>query len=188
MKLIAGFRSLITLVGIALILQGCATMNEDECLNADWSYIGERDGARGQQESMFDSRARACQEYGVTADLTAYREGYSYGISKFCIPNNGYTSGVNKVEYQYVCPIELQDSFLREYVKGLNYAINQIDFEQRELDIEYREAEIAYKEARTAEQREAAERQINYIEITRNNLRDENIELRSWINFAIDQL
>ena len=66
-------RSVMTLAAAALLLQGCASMNQDECLVSDWRLVGYEDGAAGQPANRIGEHRKACASYGVTPDLTAYR-------------------------------------------------------------------------------------------------------------------
>lgn len=188
LKLLVEYKTLIVVFCAAFILQGCATMDQDDCLSADWAAIGEKDGARGQKESVFQSRSKACEKHGVTADLSAYKDGYNAGVRDFCVPSNGYKRGIDKLEYYYICPADLQAPFLKEYVKGLNFAISQIDLESRELDIDYRSAEVGLKGATTEDDKKSAEKRLRYIDTSRNSLRNENDKLRAWMNSALDQM
>lgn len=163
-------------------------MSADDCLSADWLSIGKTDGSRGYEESRFDSRASACTKHGVTADFTAYQNGYNSGIRNFCVASNGYNVGVNKKEYRNVCPADLKDPFLKEYIKGLNYAINDLDLDLRELDVEYRDAEVDLKKVTTEEEKESIEKRLKRIDSNINRMRSENEELREWLDTAINQL
>jgi len=187
LRIMGKFGSIAALLCILLLLQSCATMNENDCLSADWTSIGNKDGARGLKDSRFESRASACKKYNVVADYSAYIQGYNNGIREFCIPRNGYRIGTNKREYDYVCPNDMQDPFLREYVKGLNYAINEIESDQRELDLDYRDAKVDLKKATTDKNKESIQNKLRRIENNIDGLRDEKVKIRSWINSAIDQ-
>lgn len=187
-QLIAECRSFVLLFSFVFILQGCATMNQDECLTADWLSIGERDGIRGKTENMFESRASACAKHGITADRSAYKDGYNSGLREFCLPNNGYKNGLDKIEYHYVCPIDQQSAYLREYVKGLNLAISELDFELRKLDIDYRSAEISLNSASTEDEIKSAEKRLRRLKTEVDNLDYEYDTLRNWLNIAIGQM
>jgi hypothetical protein len=103
---------------IILGLAGCSTMNQSECLQADWSMIGMEDGAKGQPISRIGEHRKACAEYGVTPDMEQYRIGHTTGLRQFCTESNGYQIGKRGGPYSTVCPPELEESFLIGYNVG----------------------------------------------------------------------
>ena len=69
-----------------LIVSGCATLNEEECLTANWQIIGLEDGSEGHLETYLGKHREACAKYGVTPDLEQYRIGHAEGVQSFCTP------------------------------------------------------------------------------------------------------
>jgi len=100
------------------VLNGCATLNEKECLNADWRSIGFEDGTRGAKLSRIGQHREACAEYGIKPDLDAYRSGYGQGLKSYCRPRNGYHVGLKGSSYNDVCPAALEKNFLQGYSAG----------------------------------------------------------------------
>jgi len=181
-------KSLIVILSSLILMQGCATMNESECLIADWNQLGFRDGSRGLETSMMDSRARACQKHNINVDRESYLIGHSEGLETFCVAFNGYQHGSEKIEYKYVCPIELEEPYLREYIKGLNVALDQVNSDRRNVDYEIREAHLHLREATTVEQRNSIDNHIRRLESYRDNFDSEDLEIREWLNKAIYRL
>lgn len=103
---------------MAFVLTGCATLNKDECMTADWAQIGYEDGARGYQDLRVSSHREACAKHGVSVDFRAYQDGYDEGVVRFCTPDNGFDQGVAGKQYNGVCPPALEPSFLEAFDAG----------------------------------------------------------------------
>jgi hypothetical protein len=93
-------------------------MNESDCINANWQLIGFEDGSLGKNESNIASHRKECAEYGVTPDLTAYRNGHYLGSEKFCTKNNGFSRGSSGKEYQQNCSTQFEPAFLAGFTDG----------------------------------------------------------------------
>lgn len=100
------------------IFAGCASMNEAECVTADWTGIGYEDGANGRDASYIGNRRSACAEYGVTPNMQQYMDGYQQGIAYYCRPENGYTLGRRGGANTGLCPSELAAAFNAAYSEG----------------------------------------------------------------------
>lgn len=137
-----GLAAVILLASVALLLQGCATLSEDECLAADWWIIGQKDGFDMRPRSYLAEHQEACAEYGVTPDRKAYAEGYQSGrqdfLQGFCTRFNGYTIGRRGDSYIGVCPDSMEESFLAGFrrgkeVHGMEMEVWDIKRERRKL-------------------------------------------------------
>ena len=110
--------SMSALALIALGLQGCASMNKNECLSVDWRTVGYEDGAAGRPAERIADHRRACARYGVAPDLAAYQAGRSQGLREFCRPLNGYRLGERGGSYGGICPADLDPDFVAAYDSG----------------------------------------------------------------------
>jgi hypothetical protein len=142
-------RSLIVLLASALVLSGCATLNKDECLTADWYQIGYEDGSRGYPDTRIASHREACAKHGVAPDFRSYQDGHEEGVIRFCTPRNGFTQGKRGYEYSGICPPSLEADFLDGYDAGrqiyaVTSAIRSLQSEQsrNENEIEAKQVEI----------------------------------------------
>lgn len=144
----------ISMAAAALVLSGCATMSEDECLMSDWNAIGYEDGSRGYTMEQFSNRRQACAKHGVAPDFRAYQAGRDEGLVSFCQPSRGYNLGVSGGTYHGVCDVALEEEFLDGYRVGqqlyslrsnVQVANNRIYSKEREL--ERVASEIRSKEA-----------------------------------------
>ncbi len=128
---------------VALGFSGCATMNEKECLLADWHTIGYEDGVRGVSADVIGKHRKACADHGVAPDRNAYMAGRSEGLKQFCTSQNGFNLGERGGHYNGVCPSDLEPNFLDAYHAGhtlyelraqLRSTNNQISYHEHELD------------------------------------------------------
>lgn len=68
-------------VACAAALSGCATLSADDCRNADWYRIGDRDGVSGSQ-SLLDQYQQMCSAHGVKVNDGRYLEGWRDGAAR----------------------------------------------------------------------------------------------------------
>jgi len=142
-------------VVLVLLLSACASMNEEECLSANWNMIGLEDGARGASINTLSQHRKACAKVGVVPDRSQYEAGHAEGMERFCNYDNGYSLGDSGAKINLECPQSAQ-SFVAGYEKGLrvhrareqlniaNRAIakTQSDIESLSIDISALEAEL----------------------------------------------
>lgn len=102
----------------ALLLTGCATLDERECRHIDWYQLGARDGGFGYGERRIEEHREACSAFGLDADASAWRQGHAAGLQDFCTADNGYRVGRRGGYYGQVCPRELEPDFLDAYELG----------------------------------------------------------------------
>jgi len=103
---------------IILSAAGCATMDKDECLVADWRLIGFQDGAQGKSAATIGAYRKDCADYHVAPDLDAYQAGRREGLLQYCVPANGYRLGVAGRAYNAVCPAGMERSFRAAFNTG----------------------------------------------------------------------
>lgn len=134
---------ILCLLGGMLVLSGCATMSESECLTVDWQTIGFEDGVAGYSGDRIGQHRKACAKHGVSPDLVGYQRGREAGLREYCQPGNGFRVGSHGGSYAGVCPAELDGAFTSAYESGrqlyslesrLSTARNQIVSKRRELE------------------------------------------------------
>ena len=103
---------------IILSAAGCATMDKDECLVADWRLIGYQDGVQGKSAATIGTYRKDCADYHVAPDLDAYQGGRREGLLQYCVPARGYRLGVSGRAYNAVCPAGMERSFHAAYNTG----------------------------------------------------------------------
>ena len=107
-----------TLWVLACALAGCASLDRDECRNADWYAIGLEDGARGRPVERLGDHRRACAAHNVAPNTDRYLAGRSEGLKSFCTFEHGYTHGRSGQTYAGACPRELAGGFVAGYERG----------------------------------------------------------------------
>ena len=145
-------RAVIVLLIGALVLSGCATLNKNECLTADWYQIGYEDGARGFPDTRISSHREACAKHGISPDFRAYQDGHEEGVIRFCTPRNGFEQAQRGYNYSGICPPSLEGGFLDGYDAGrqiyaVTSAVRNFQSEQsnNENKIESLQTEITEK-------------------------------------------
>ena len=113
-----GARDFILWLLVAVLLQGCASMSEAECLNADWTVVGEIDGQQGRGLSVLDDYRRDCADYGVVPDPQAYLAGRENGLMLYCTRDNGYREGRSGTRLEADCTAALVADFRHGYQLG----------------------------------------------------------------------
>ncbi|MDN3648619.1 DUF2799 domain-containing protein [Reinekea marina] len=126
----------IAFIATMLVLSGCATLSEDECLTADWYQIGYEDGARGYPDTRIASHREACAKHGVAPQFRDYLDGHSEGVLSFCTPRNGFVQGQKGYQYTGICPPSIEGEFLDSYQAGreiysVRSVVSSLQSEQR---------------------------------------------------------
>ena len=104
-------------------LSGCATMNAEDCQNANWELIGMKDGEQGELLSTFGDYAQQCREFGIDANRALYEKGRTTGLSTFCTKDNGFYQGKRNKVNNSVCPGKAQTRFNEGYAIGQEYFV-----------------------------------------------------------------
>ena len=97
---------------------GCASLDQDECVSADWYAIGLEDGARGRAVERLGDHRRACAKYNVTPNTERYIAGRNEGLKTFCTYERGYSEGRAGNGYAAACPLPAAQNFLAGYNRG----------------------------------------------------------------------
>lgn len=99
------------LIGAAILLSACATLNEDQCKATSWSDLGFTDGARGSSSAYVSQHQSACTKFGISVDTAQWQSGWERGIRTFCTPANGVAKGKSGALNNNVCPADLAVNF-----------------------------------------------------------------------------
>ena len=100
------------------LVAGCASMDRNECLSANWYAIGLEDGARGQPVERLGAHRRACAEHHVTPDAERYVAGRNEGLKSFCTYERGFSHGRSGQAYAGGCPPDTARNFQAGYELG----------------------------------------------------------------------
>lgn len=141
-----------SMIFLLLLIQGCASLNKDECMVADWRLIGYQDGVAGKSSAAVGEYRRDCAKHAIVPDLDAYQAGRSEGLLEFCKVDNGYRLGASGRGLASVCPSHLEADFRAAYNQGrelylarsaVNQTRSQISKQQQALH--YIEEDKSYK-------------------------------------------
>ena len=101
-----------------VFLSGCASLDRNECVNADWYTIGLEDGARGRAVERLGDHRRACAKHNVTPNTDRYVAGRNEGLKSFCTHERGFAEGRSGHAYAGACPQPQAGNFLAGYQRG----------------------------------------------------------------------
>ena len=133
---------MVMIVGLMTTLAACATLDESECLNANWYDIGFVDGTNGKPLSHFSRHIKACTKHGVSPDQTPWREGREQGLRVFCVPERAYKIGRSGSSFPAVCTPQESIEMRPAYDWGRNYHDLSDRIAELEADIDDREDEL----------------------------------------------
>lgn len=140
------------LLALILAASGCATLNENECMYADWYAIGIEDGTRGQGMDRLGSHRKACAEYGVIPDTQSYGNGRDEGLKHYCTLSNGLRSGKSGSYYRGVCPAQLETDFMDGYQLGKRIHSVRSNLNSKQYEIDQIEELLASEEIEEKEE------------------------------------
>jgi len=188
-------------MALLLLVQGCASLNKDECLVADWRLIGYQDGVVGKSSSVLGTYRKDCAEYAVVPDLDAYQAGRAEGLLVYCKADNGYRLGKSGRGYPAVCPTHLEADFRAAYNQGREIYLARSAVKQTHTRIhEYQESLQELEEDKTcklselvsdgllSEERILILYEISEIEQQRADLEDEIVALEYELAERQEQL
>lgn len=162
----AAICNLAGLVLASLLLGGCASLSESQCLRGNWATIGHDDAVAGHSPRRVEAHADACAKHGVYVDTAAWEDGYFRGLEEFCSPRRGFAFGRSGGTYHGQCPPPIEPSFLAAFDLGTD--VRAIDEEITGLG---RDIETARKEARDKDaserERRSAERHLDRLKAER---------------------
>lgn len=120
-------RGVCTAVLVLLLTNGCASLDKEECLVADWRLIGYQDGAAGKAAGAVGRYREDCAQHAVVPDLDQYRAGRAEGLQEYCRPYNGFRLGKAGKGYPTVCPSGIQGELRAAYDEGRDIYLAKSD-------------------------------------------------------------
>jgi hypothetical protein len=162
-----------------LLLSGCETMSKSECMTANWSDVGLRDGLRGEEMSVLDDRVRDCAKAGVTVDTPRYLAGRAHGLQDFCRLEKAAPLGLSGTAYAGVCPPQVDVEFRRRHQAGydvylMRNRVNELGNRSERLQQRLRDADRDEdKQLKAADKDDDRKRIRREFDERRRNLRNE---------------
>ncbi len=127
---------LVAVAALSTSLAACSTLSKEECQTADWSAIGERDGAAGYVEhTRLAGHAKACAKVGISPDQALWRAGYASGLSRYCTASNGLRVGESGGSYGGVCGLDAEVGFLAAFDVGERLYRARTDLDQAKRSV-----------------------------------------------------
>lgn len=102
-----------------LTLSGCATMNKDECMSADWRALGYQQGSNGGGTQNFSRLQKDCANHGISANFEAFQQGHREGLDNYCSYDQGLASGQNGHAYNTQCSRVRYPAYSKGYSAGV---------------------------------------------------------------------
>lgn len=136
---------------ILVMLSGCASLSEQDCLDASassWDAIGWYDGHNGYDpDARLGRHYDACSKIGIVPDRNTYMIGWSRGIIEYCTPDRGYAVGLTgSWGNASLCPQETRALFqdnvqlglrIYELKREMDWLYRQIEELENQLDDDY---------------------------------------------------
>ena len=141
-RLLQSRYSLWPCVALTLVMSGCSSMSQNECLMADWRTVGYEDGVNGYSGDRIGQYRKSCAKYGVTTNLDLYQKGREQGLLEFCQPANGYRAGTQGRSYNGVCPASLEPKFMAAFDSGHQLHVLQSRVSNTDAQLEYKRGEL----------------------------------------------
>ncbi len=107
------FLKIIFLVSLLSLVNSCATLSRETCMQREWFELGLRDGTNGRAFNRIREHLKACSEYGIQIDREQYSAGREKGLQTYCQLDNAVKTGLEGDLYQSVRPSEIHTPFLR---------------------------------------------------------------------------
>ncbi len=168
---------LIPLMAAPLLLAGCAAMNADECRQADWRFLGLRDGQKGEPLAMLDNRVQACAEHKVSVNTQQYFEGRNQGLAEYCRLDQAARYGLEGKAYHGVCSPGIDGEFRRRHALG--WEVNQARTALNNLVSRQRGLENELSKAKNDDERQKLRRQIRDLDWELSRAR-ERVRTAEW--------
>jgi Protein of unknown function (DUF2799) len=160
-----GLRLATAVAAAASLLASCATLNQQECLNANWQQLGVDDGRSGQPVAWLNEHREACAKHGVVPDERAWLDGRAQGLVEYCSLDRALSDGLAGRGYQGVCPPGMDADFARinqaardvhaarGHVQSLNSQASQLEASLRAKGIDDKRRAAIGAELRSLDRR-----------------------------------
>ena len=154
----------IVTISSLFILCSCATLNKEECQNANWNNIGYSDGTTGYPASRLNDHIKACSEHGISVNTQQYSNEYEKGLKKYCDHEKALERGLRGESYNNVCGAKFEKKyFLGKKIYDTKTRISDIE---KSIENKYRQLEVV----KDTTQRNSLNRDIRKLKRERRGL------------------
>ncbi len=101
-------------VSLIILVSACATMNQEECLLAEWKAVGLEHGTNGSKNKI-QKIVKDCSKFDISPNTEEYNAGYQQGLNVFCTYENGVLKGKAGVGHKNVCSVSFHKDFYDGY-------------------------------------------------------------------------
>lgn len=155
-----------------IVLSGCATLSQEDCLRGDWFGLGVKDGLAGETTSRLSDHAKACYEYGIAVRNDAYLAGREQGLRDYCRLDNAFNVGLNGYPYHHVCPPAIDGLFGHYHAAA--YAVHGVRTELDRIDSDLSSKESLLRDKKLSDRERARIRDdIRDLDRKHDRLRDD---------------
>jgi hypothetical protein len=134
---------ILAVMGALVMLAGCETVSEEQCVVGDWQALGQADAASGHDPSRFEKVVKDCGRYGITPDAAAYQAGWNQGVLLYCTPQNGFSLGRQGKSLSRICPPHLAAAFESSHSLGRRIWTAEDRVRDLESEISSKERDIS---------------------------------------------
>ncbi|MCK4492415.1 MAG: DUF2799 domain-containing protein [Methylococcales bacterium] len=154
-----------------LMLNSCATLSQEDCIQGAWFELGLEDGRQGKTFNRLAKHQKSCTEYGIGIDSEAYSSGRQKGLKDYCQVDNAVELGLGGYRYRSVCPSESHSDFLRYYEPAYNVYQGKKDLENLDERLFFKEKKLLNTEL-SDEKRSKISVEIDDLDRERSRVRD----------------
>ena len=170
-----------------LLCSACATLDQEECLDADWGQIGFADGAKGLlADGRLNRHGKACSKHDIIPNEETYMLGHIEGVLDYCTPEQGLKLGRAGKEYNNVCPSGHAREFVAEYISGLSDELDDLAYDEDRAEEYVRERQIKYNVAlatrTTDKERKDKRKKLESAKSSLRRVESDQRKIRRWIS------
>ena len=97
---------------------GCQSKPKiSSCETSDWFEMGRQAGTAGRVTGAPEERGRCPLQFNKVSEAL-YQNGYNYGLTDYCTPENGYQVARLGLPLLRICPRPTNTAFEASYKKG----------------------------------------------------------------------
>ncbi|MCK5871199.1 MAG: DUF2799 domain-containing protein [Methylococcales bacterium] len=179
-------RGVFLILPLFLLLNGCATLSQEDCIQGAWFDLGLHDGRAGKTFKRLAKHQKSCTEYGIGIDREAYHAGRQQGLEDYCQLDNAVELGLRGSRYQSVCPTEIHRTFLRYNQIAYDVYQGKKKLENVDKRLSYEEKSLLNAEL-SDEKRLKISVEIHDLDRERRRVRDELYAKERRLNMLIEQ-
>jgi hypothetical protein len=141
-------------------------------MHGDWYGVGSKDGLAGENSTRLSDHIKACNEYGITVDNSAYLAGREQGLRDYCRLDNAFITGLNGHPYHHVCPPQIDRLFAHYHSTAYSVHEDRAELDKIDKDLSNKENQLNDKKL-SEKDRSRIRDDIRNLDRQRGRLRDD---------------